>query len=72
MDAKQLGDGSLIKPMNANQLNAEFKKLGIKAKVIRGLGYYYWDNINAKSVYVSNASDLTLETWIELAKEASE
>jgi hypothetical protein len=62
--------------MNANTINAHFRKLGIRARICRGEGYYYWLDekrdacLEANSVYVFRASDLTLEHWVELALSA--
>jgi hypothetical protein len=61
--------------MNANQINREFRKAGLRARIVRGEGYYYWlDDKNsvvpdADSVYVYRASDLSLDQWLPLARE---
>jgi len=56
--------------MNCNQLNATFKKLGLRVRLIRGRGYYYWSHLAAPSIYVYRASDLSQDSWIKLAQEA--
>lgn len=62
--------------MNANSINAHFRKLGLKVRICRGAGYYYWLDENrhlcleAESVYVYRASDLPLDRWVELARSA--
>ena len=62
--------------MNLNQINKQLRPLGVIA--VRGAGYYYWldaktnDVIpDAESVYVYRASDLSLDHWTGLAKDAA-
>lgn len=62
--------------LNANQINKHIRQFGVI--ITRGAGYYYWidtrDNMvvaDAESVMVYRASDLPLDRWIGLAKEAA-
>jgi hypothetical protein len=61
--------------VTAPQINVQFRKAGLKARITRGSGYYYWrDDLGrlahgAESVYVYRASDLTLEHWLALARD---
>lgn len=60
--------------MNANQINARFAKDGLSVRIASGPGYYYWLNdkqelVEAESVYVNRASQLSETTWVELARE---
>jgi hypothetical protein len=61
--------------MNANQLNAQLAALGLRARLRRGAGYYYWNDDrgqvvpDAESVYAYRASDLPIEQWVSLAQE---
>lgn len=63
--------------MNAHQLNALFRKEGLRVRIRRGNGYYYWLNeqgelvVDAESVYVASAGHLRVERWIALAREAN-
>lgn len=62
--------------MTATQINAELKKLGINARLQRGHGYYYWLDasgqlLDAQSVYVNSASQISLDDWVRLAREAA-
>lgn len=63
--------------MNANQLNAALRKAGLRVRLCRGDGYYYWLDARdmslavwAASVYVAQASSLSLDHWLSLAREA--
>lgn len=61
--------------MNLNQINKHLRPLGVFA--VRGKGYYYWDTVDkaaavdAPSVYVCRASQLSLDHWVHLAAEAA-
>lgn len=60
--------------MTSAQINVQFRKAGLKARITRGTGYYYWRDelgrlvVDVDNVYVWRASDLTLEHWLELAR----
>lgn len=60
--------------MNANQINAALRRAGLKVQIRRGKGYYYWLDLDghlvldAESVYVWSADQLTLEQWLDLAR----
>lgn len=63
--------------MNANQINKHLHPLGVI--ICRGAGYYYWLDArdggvvgDAQSVMVYRASDLPLDQWISLAKDAAQ
>lgn len=60
--------------MNANQINAMFRRAGLHVRIASGNGYYYWMNekgelVDAKSVYVYRASHITPADWLKLANE---
>lgn len=61
--------------MNLNQINKHLRPLGVIA--VRGEGYYYWDTVDktaavdAPSVCVCRSSQISLEQWIQLAKDAA-
>lgn len=61
--------------MNASKINAQLAALGLRARLRRGAGYYYWHDDrgqvvpDAESVYVYRASDLPIEQWVSLARE---
>ena len=63
--------------MNLNQINAQIRRAGLPVKAVRGEGYYYWLDsegapIDGASVYVYSASSLTLEEWLQYARNALE
>lgn len=63
--------------MNANQLNAEFRRRKLLSRVQRGDGYYYWLDdrgqvVDAESVYVYRSDDLPELQWLSLAKEVDQ
>lgn len=52
------------------QVNRELKRMGREERLCRAKGYFYFwfgDAINwySASIYVSHASELTLEQWLE-------
>jgi hypothetical protein len=61
--------------MTAPQFNVRFREAGLKSRISRGPGYYFWrDELGrlaegAESVYIARASELTLEHWLGMARE---
>jgi hypothetical protein len=60
--------------VNANQLNALFRKKGLRVLLTAGDGYYYWRGplgvVNAPSVYVFRAEHIPPDEWLKYAREA--
>ena len=60
--------------MNANQLNALFRRQGLKVRLCSCQTYYIWLDANgaliadAPSVYVHRASQLPTNRWLEEAR----
>jgi len=59
-------------PRTLADVNAYFKSLGIKERVLAGRGYYYWDSRKGDaadgtwdSVFVYRASSMTYQQWLE-------
>lgn len=60
--------------MTSAQINVLFREAGLKARITRGPGYYYWRDelgrlvADVDSVYVYRAADLPIDAWLELAR----
>ena len=59
-------------PESLRDVNAYFKSLGIKERVLAGRGYYYWDMRKGgasdgtwDSVFVYRASSMTYQQWLQ-------
>ena len=64
-------------PKTLATVNKYLRSKGVKEKVVRGRGYYYFIDGNAydwpsQSVYVYRASDISLGDWYDHWKELSE
>lgn len=54
-------------------INATLARLGIKAELVKGEGYFYFigDDVDCDcdSVYVFRVNELTLDRWVEEAND---
>lgn len=55
------------------EVNAAIRAQGGREKLVRGAGYYYFQNMSngapSSGVYVYRASELSVERWLEELKE---